>query len=85
MATDKYRELRRKYGTGSVIMLSVDFIELSLILSVLKLIDEKPALVQNIAVGYEKYATRLRNRIIAAIGQLGLSVDEIEVLKTKFT
>lgn len=81
---EKYRELRRKYGTGSIIFLSVDFIELNLILATLKLIEEKPALVQNIALGYEKYATRLRNRIIAATGQLGLTVDEIEILKAEF-
>lgn len=84
MDTDKYRELRRKYGTGAMIFLSVDFIELSLMLSTLKLLDEKPGLVQDIALGYEKYATRLRNRIIAATTQLGLSVDEIEILKKKF-
>lgn len=79
----KYRELRRKYGTGSIVMLSVDFLELSLMLASMKLSKGHPEMLE-FNLDYEKHIDRLRNRIIAATGQLGLSVDEIELLKAEF-
>lgn len=79
----KYRELRRKYGTGAIIFLSVDFIELSLILAAVKLAEEHPDMIGYIP-DYDKYADRLRKRIIAATAQLGLSVDEVALLKAEF-
>lgn len=87
----EYRELRRKYGTGAIIMLTVDFLELSLMLASLKLSKEHsearkktPAWMLEDVPDYEKHIDRLRKRIIAATGQLGLSVEEIDLLKSKF-
>lgn len=80
---EKYRELRRKYGTGSIIMLSVDFLELSMMLDAMKLAEEHPDMIE-FNLDYEKHIDRLKNRIIAATGQLGLSVDEIGLLRAEF-
>lgn len=83
MGTDKHRELRRKYGTGSIIMLSVDFIELGLMLAAMKLAEEHPEMIECVPE-MQQYIDRLRKRIIAATGQLGLSVDEVNLLRKKF-
>lgn len=83
----EYHELRRKYGSGSIILLSVDFIELGFILAAIKLAEEhsdKIEFVEYIHPDYDKYADVLKKRIIAATGQLGLSCNEIKLLKKKF-
>ena len=54
-----------------------------MMLEAMKLAEEHPDMIE-FNRDYGKHVDRLRKRIIAATTQLGLSVDEIEILKKKF-
>lgn len=83
MNTDKYRELRWKYGSRAIILLSLEILELDLLLSALKLAEEHLEMIECIP-DIQRDIDRYRNRIKWGSDQLGLSVDEVDLLKAEF-